>query len=104
MMENATYSVISPEGCAAILWRSREYAAEAAEALKLTASDLLELGVIDEVIPEPPGGAHTDPDRAIASVGRALAKHLDELVDLDPEKLVEMRREKYYRMGVWEEV
>ncbi len=103
MLENSVYSVISPEGCAAILWRSREYAAEAAEALKLTASDLLEFGVIDEVIPEPRGGAHTDPDRAIASVGRVLVKHLDELVQLDPEKLVEMRREKYYAMGTWEE-
>jgi len=104
MMENATYSVISPEGCAAILWRSREHADAAAEALKLTADDLLDLGVIDEMIPEPRGGAHTDPARAIEAVGRALAKHVDELAEIDAETLVAQRREKYYRMGAWEEV
>ncbi|MCG8467337.1 MAG: acetyl-CoA carboxylase carboxyltransferase subunit alpha [Gemmatimonadetes bacterium] len=103
MMENAIYSVISPEGCAAILWRSRDHADVAAEALKLTARDLLEHGVVDEVIEEPRGGAHTSPDRAIASVGRSIQKHLKKLVKIDPEKLVEARREKYYRMGAWEE-
>ncbi|MFV1986068.1 MAG: acetyl-CoA carboxylase carboxyltransferase subunit alpha [Gemmatimonadota bacterium] len=104
MMENAIYSVISPEGCAAILWRSRDHAETAAEALKLTASDLLELGVIDEIVPEPRGGAHADPAAAMAKVGQALERHLAELVDLDPEDLVERRREKFYGMGAWEEV
>jgi acetyl-CoA carboxylase carboxyl transferase subunit alpha len=103
MLENAIYSVISPEGCAAILWRSREHADKAAEALKLTATDLLELKVIDEVIPEPSGGAHVKPDRAIEAVGEALLRHLEELTGLDPEELVTRRREKYYRMGAWEE-
>jgi acetyl-CoA carboxylase carboxyl transferase subunit alpha len=103
MLENAIYSVISPEGCAAILWRSRDHADQAAEALKLTAADLLELAVVDEVIPEPSGGAHVRPDETIEAVGEVLARHLEELVRLDPEELVTRRREKYYRMGVWEE-
>ena len=103
MLENAIYSVISPEGCAAILWRSRDHADRAAEALKLTAADLLELGVVDEVLPEPGGGAHVDPEGAIRTAGEAIARHLDEIRDLDPELLVERRREKYYAMGVWEE-
>ncbi len=103
MMENAIYSVISPEGCAAILWRSRDEAPRAAEALKLTASDLAELGVVDEVIPEPRGGAHTDPETAIRAVGEALERHLDELDGADPDELVAGRREKYYGMGAWEE-
>lgn len=104
MMENAIYSVISPEGCAAILWRSSEHADVAAEALKLTAGDLLELGVIDEVIEEPRGGAHKSPDRAIAAVGRSIERHVRELMKIDPEALVASRREKYYSMGAWEEV
>ncbi len=103
MMENAIYSVISPEGCAAILWRSREHADRAAEALKLTASDLLELEVVDEVIPEPAGGAHARPEEAARPVGEALRRHLRELVDRDPEELVACRREKYYGMGQWRE-
>jgi len=104
MMENAIYSVISPEGCAAILWRSREHAAIAAEALKLTAPDLFELGVIDEVVPEPRGGAHGAPAEAMTAVGEALERCLDELVTIDPDDLVEQRRKKYYEMGAWEEV
>ncbi len=103
MLENAIYSVISPEGCAAILWRSREHADKAAEALKLCASDLLGLGVIDEVIPEPAGGAHIRPAEAIEAVGKSLRRHLGELAAIDPEELVEKRREKYYHMGAWEE-
>ncbi len=103
MMENAIYSVISPEGCAAILWRSRDRAADAAEALKLTAADLADSGIIDEVIPEPPGGAHLDPEAAAEAVGDALVRSLDELTGLDPEELVRRRREKYYAMGRWEE-
>ncbi len=103
MMENAIYSVISPEGCAAILWRSRDHADQAAEALKLTAADLEELGVIDEVVPEPRGGAHTDPAVAVRAVGEALTRHLEELRGVDAGTLVARRREKYYRLGAWEE-
>lgn len=103
MMENAIYSVISPEGCAAILWRSRDRAADAAEALKLTAADLADSGIIDEIVPEPPGGAHLDPEAAAQAVGEALVRNLDELVGRDPEDLVRERREKYYAMGQWEE-
>ncbi len=103
MMENAIYSVISPEGCAAILWRSREHADVAAEALKLTASDLRELSIVDDVIPEPRGGAHTDPEAAIAAVGGVIEKHLKELSKIKPDKLVRTRRQKYYDIGVWEE-
>jgi len=103
MMENAIYSVISPEGCAAILWRSRDHAAEAAEALRLTAEDLHDLAVIDEVIPEPPGGAHLAPGEAIEAVGEAIRRHLKELSKLDPDDLVAQRREKYYEMGAWTE-
>ena len=103
MMENAIYSVISPEGCAAILWRSRDRAADAAEALKLTAADLADSGIIDEIVPEPPGGAHLDPEFAAQAVGKALVRNLDELVGRDPEDLVRERREKYYAMGEWEE-
>ena len=103
MMENAIYSVISPEGCAAILWRSRDRASDAAEALKLTAADLADSGIIDEVIPEPPGGAHLDPEAAAKAVGEAIVRNLDELVGKDTEVLVEERREKYYAMGEWEE-
>ena len=102
MMENAIYSVISPEGCAAILWRSRDRAEDAADALKLTAGDLADSGVIDEVIPEPPGGAHLDPEAAARSVGEAIVRHLHELEGRDPEVLVRERREKYYAMGRWD--
>ncbi|MFQ5890234.1 MAG: acetyl-CoA carboxylase carboxyltransferase subunit alpha [Gemmatimonadota bacterium] len=104
MLENAIYSVISPEGCAAILWRSREHAEDAAEALKLTATDLLEHGIIDEIVPEPPGGAHTDPDEAARALGEALKRHLDELEGIEPEELLAGRRRKYYGIGKWEEV
>jgi acetyl-CoA carboxylase carboxyl transferase subunit alpha len=102
MMENAIYSVISPEGCAAILWRSRDRAEDAADALKLTAADLADSGVIDEVIPEPPGGAHLDPEAAAINVGDAIVRHLNELEGRDPEVLVRERREKYYAMGRWD--
>lgn len=104
MMENAIYSVISPEGCAAILWRSREKAEDAAEALKLTATDLLKLGIVDEVVPEPDGGAHLAPKAAAKKLGKALDRHLEELEVLDPEELVRQRREKYYEMGEWREI
>ncbi|MCE2422962.1 MAG: acetyl-CoA carboxylase carboxyltransferase subunit alpha [Gemmatimonadetes bacterium] len=101
MLENAIYSVISPEGCAAILWRSRERASDAAEALKLTASDLRELDVVDEVISEPAGGAQTEPDAAIASTGEAISRHLEELADLPSDELLLRRRDKYYAIGEW---
>lgn len=104
MMENAIYSVISPEGCAAILWRSRDEAERAAEALKLTASDLMGFGIVDELIPEPGGGAHVSPESAAEELGEALARVLDELCAMDIEELVRARHEKYYAMGRWEEV
>ncbi|MFN8177340.1 MAG: acetyl-CoA carboxylase carboxyltransferase subunit alpha [bacterium] len=99
MMENAVYSVISPEGCAAILWGDRSRAAEAADALRLTAPDLAELGVIDGLIEEPLGGAHRDFDATAQAVGDALDKSLRELEALSPEQLLEQRRQKYLAMG-----
>lgn len=99
MMEHAIYSVISPEGCASILWRDGEYAQDAAEALKLTAQDLLALGVIDEVVPEPLGGAHRDPQQAILALGEALESALDGLAGEDGGVLRRKRREKFLAMG-----
>ncbi len=99
MLEHAVYSVISPEGCASILWRSAEQAKEAAEALKLTAEDLLKLGVIDEIILEPLGGAHRDRARAIEALGDALESALAELCRQDGTRLRAERREKYLAMG-----
>jgi acetyl-CoA carboxylase carboxyl transferase subunit alpha len=103
MMDNAIYSVISPEGCAAILWKTRDMAAEAAEALKLTAPDLANSGIIDEVIVEPQGGAHIDPEGAAAALREAILRQLSDLDELDASQLVETRRAKYYAMGAWEE-
>ena len=99
MLEHAIYSVISPEGCASILWRSAENAKEAAEALKLTAQDLLRLGVIDGVIDEPLGGAHRNPARTIAAVGDAIERALSELLRSEPGSLRALRREKFLEMG-----
>ncbi len=99
MLEHSIYSVISPEGCAAILWRSAEKAAEAAEALKFTAQDLLALGLIDEVIPEPLGGAHRGRQTTIRAVGEAIERHLAELVGRDGGDLRAARRAKYLAMG-----
>jgi len=99
MMENAIYSVISPEGCAAILWRDAAMKQRAAEALKLTAEDLLQLGVADEVIPEPLGGAHRDASAAASSLKEAISRHLEALKKLDPTELVEKRYDKYKLMG-----
>jgi acetyl-CoA carboxylase carboxyl transferase subunit alpha len=102
MMENAAYSVISPEGCAAILWKSEAEKERAAEALKGTAADLHELGVIDEVLPEPLGGAHRDAAGMAQNFSRALARHLAELRALSRDDLLRKRYEKYRRMGqVW---
>jgi acetyl-CoA carboxylase carboxyl transferase subunit alpha len=99
MLEHAVYSVISPEGCASILWRSSEQAKEAAEALKLTAEDLLKLGIIDEVVVEPLGGAHRDRTRAIESLGDAIDVALTELCRHDGARLRAERREKFLAMG-----
>jgi len=99
MLENAYYSVISPEGCAAILWKHRKHAPDAAQALKLTARDLQELKLVDDVIPEPLGGAHQDQAAAIANLRKALVHHLDDLVKIPMEKLIEDRYQKFRRMG-----
>jgi acetyl-CoA carboxylase carboxyl transferase subunit alpha len=101
MMENGFYSVISPEGCAAILWRDRSKAEQAAEALKGTAKDLLGMGVIDEVVPEPLGGAHRDPAAAAASLKVVLKKHLEQLCAIDPDKLVDQRYAKFRALGAY---
>ena len=103
MMENAWYSVISPEGCAAILFHDATRAPEAAEALKLTAKDLKSQGVIDEIVSEPAGGAHRYPEESAANLKAAIKKHLTDLLKLSPEELVEDRYEKFRRMGEWKE-
>lgn len=103
IFENSYYSVISPEGCAAILWKDRAAAAQAAEALKLSAATLEQLGVVDDVIPEPLGGAHNDLDQAARSLKSALAHHLKELRPLSVDRLREQRYERYRHLGVFEE-
>ena len=104
ILENAYYSVISPEGCAAILWKDRANAAQAAAALKITAKDLLELDVVDEVIPEPLGGAHKEYDETAATLKKAILKHLDKLWDMKMSDLLEARYKKFRKMGVFERV
>ncbi len=99
MFEHAVYSVISPEGCASILWRSGERAAEAADAMKITASDLLRLGVVDRIVPEPVGGAHRDPAAAARALRDAVETALDEMAGMDPAALRRQRREKFLAMG-----
>lgn len=99
LLENAIYSVISPEGCAAILWRNQDRVEEAAQTLKLTARDLLEASLIDGIIPEPGGGAHRDPEKTAANIKEAIIKNLDELKDIPSEELTKMRYEKYRRIG-----
>lgn len=99
MLEHAIYSVISPEGCASILWRSGEQAQEAAEALRLTAQDLQRLGVVDRIVPEPLGGAHRSPKEAVERLGEALDEALRPLLGLDRSTLREQRREKFLAMG-----
>jgi len=99
ILENAIYSVISPESCAAILWRDASEAPKAAEALKLTAKDLLEQGVVDRVVPEPLGGAHNSPDEAIATVKRALVEELAALDGLPPAVLLEQRYQRFRALG-----
>lgn len=104
MCENAWYSVIAPESCSSILWRSWEYKEQAAEALKLTAPDLLQVGVIDRIIKEPIGGAHREPQEMFTTIRTTLIEELDALLSIAPDDLVAQRREKFYRMGVWQEV
>ncbi len=99
MFEHAVYSVISPEGCASILWRTAEKAADAAEAMRITAQDLKRLGVIDEIIAEPVGGAHRSPAIAIDALGTAIGKSLDSLNGLGRDKIKQQRREKFLAMG-----
>ncbi|MTI95090.1 MAG: acetyl-CoA carboxylase carboxyltransferase subunit alpha [Firmicutes bacterium] len=103
MLDNSIYSVISPEGCAAILWKDASRAKEAAGVLKLTALDLQELGVADEVIPEPMGGSHKDWQATAAAVKEALGRHLDILGDIPSEKLLERRWRKLAQIGRWQE-
>jgi len=103
ILENATYSVITPEGCAAILWRDAAQKERAAEALKLTAPDLLSLGLVDEIVAEPPGGAHVDPAAAAEQLGLALERHLAELAGIPLDELLRRRAAKYLRMGRFEE-
>lgn len=103
MMENAWYSVISPEGCAAILFHDAAKAQAAAESLKITAKDLKEIGVVDEIIEEPLGGAHLDPDVASNNLKKALVKHLEAISKLSPEKLLSHRYEKFRTIGAFQE-
>ena len=99
MLEHSVYSVISPEGCASILWKDAEKMREAAEALRLTAEDLYSLGISDQIIEEPVGGAHRDPDRAIESVKAAIASMLASLNSKKPKDLINERRKKFLKLG-----
>jgi acetyl-CoA carboxylase carboxyl transferase subunit alpha len=103
MMENCWYSVIAPESCSSILWRSWEYKEQAAEALKLTAPDLLAQGIIDRIIPEPIGGAHRNPPQAAEILKKVLIEEIEKLMKVKPDKLIEKRIEKYSKMGEYEE-
>jgi acetyl-CoA carboxylase carboxyl transferase subunit alpha len=103
IFENSYYSVISPEGCAAILWKDPAAAPKAAEALKVSADHLEKLGVVDEVIPEPLGGAHNDPTQAASALKYVLQKHLNDVRGLNVEQLLEMRYERFRHLGVYEE-
>ena len=104
ILENAYYSVISPEGCAAILWKDRANAAQAAAALKITAKDLLELDVVDEIIPEPLGGAHKNHDETAATLKKVILKNLDKICEMKMSDLLEARYKKYRKMGVFTRV
>lgn len=99
LLENAYYSVISPEGCASILWRDSSKASEAANSLKLTAEDLLKSGIIDEIVPEPQGGAHRDPEQMTVTLKEALGRNLKELLSVSIDKRVENRYEKFRQIG-----
>ena len=99
ILENAYYSVISPEGCASILWKDRAFAPQAAEALRISAQDLLQLKLVDEVVPEPEGGAHRDWDTTVKACMEKVSKHLTELGGLSPEKLLSSRQDRYRAIG-----
>ena len=99
MLEHSIYAVISPEGCASILWRSSDKAQDAAAAMRITAQDLFELKLIDGIVPEPPGGAHRAPEEAIQAVGETISRALSEMLPLSREELKRQRREKYLAMG-----
>ncbi|CAM3494718.1 acetyl-CoA carboxylase carboxyltransferase subunit alpha [Corallococcus sp. ZKHCc1 1396] len=101
MFQNSVYSVISPEGCASILFRDATKADKAADAMRPTAPDLLEMKIIDEVIPEPPGGAHRDPPKAAEALGKMLRKHLGQLAELSPDELVKDRYNKFRALGMF---
>ena len=101
ILENAYYSVISPEGCAAILWKHRSHAPEAAAALKLSSPDLKALGMVDDVVPEPPGGAHHDPGATAANLKRAILKHLTALLRMPKKKLLAARYAKFRKFGLY---
>lgn len=103
MFENAWYSVIAPESCSSILWRSWDYKEQAAEALKLTAEDMLSLGIIDRIVPEPTGGAHKNPQQSIETLKAILIEELKKLKKIKSDKLVKMRVEKFCKMGAWKE-
>jgi acetyl-CoA carboxylase carboxyl transferase subunit alpha len=103
ILENAYYSVISPEGCAAILWKDRSAAPKAAEALKITAKHLLDLGLVDEIVPEPLGGAHTDRDATAKNLGDYLLKHLRATLALSPADRLKQRYDKFRKMGHFQE-
>jgi len=103
MFENAWYSVIAPESCSSILWRSWEYKEQAAEALKLTASDLVEQGIVDRIVGEPLGGAHRDHEKAATILKNVLLEELKELKKMKPDRLVKTRIEKFSNMGAWKD-
>jgi acetyl-CoA carboxylase carboxyl transferase subunit alpha len=103
MFENSWYSVIAPESCSSILWRSWDYKEQAAEALKLTAPDLVEQGIVDRIVPEPQGGAHRNPDEAGTILKKILVEELRSLKKVKPDKLIENRVEKFSKMGAWKE-
>ena len=103
MLENTWYSVISPESCSSILWRSWEYKEQAAEALKLTAKDMKRMKLVDQIIKEPLGGAHTDRKKTFSAVKDAIVKSYEELKNLSPKELVKQRMEKYDNMGVYKD-
>lgn len=103
MLEHAIYSVASPEAAASIIWRDAAKAPDAARAMRITAQDLLELGIIDEIVPEPSGGAHTDPATMVATLGDAIRRHLNQLLMFDIETLLQKRYERYRAIGRYEE-
>jgi acetyl-CoA carboxylase carboxyl transferase subunit alpha len=103
MLENTWYSVISPESCSSILWRSWEYKEQAAEALKLTAKDMKRMKLVDQIIKEPLGGAHTNREKTFVAVRDAIVSSYEELKNLSPKQLVKQRMEKYEHMGVFKD-